>query len=148
MWKRYLDIYEHHDDIPSTVKGNHDHVTKWGHFPRYWPFVRGIHRSTVSSPHKAQWRGALIFSLICALINGWVINNGKAGDLTSHRAHYDVIVMDYSNAMLIQYALHLFHHAALGFRYLQVAKHIHMRITLNSYNKSARRFIIFSILLL
>ena len=22
----------------------HDDVTKWKHFPRYWPFVRGIHR--------------------------------------------------------------------------------------------------------
>ena len=37
-----------------------------------WPFVRGIHRSPVNSPHKGQWRGALMFSLICAGINGWV----------------------------------------------------------------------------
>ena len=43
-------------------------------------------------PYKGQWRGALMFSLICASINGWV-NNGKAGDLTRHRAHYDVTVM-------------------------------------------------------
>ena len=43
-----------------------DDVIKWKHFPRYWPFVRGIHRSPVNSPHKGQWRGALIFSLICA----------------------------------------------------------------------------------
>ena len=42
------------------------HVIKWKHFPRYWPFVRGIHRSLVNSPHKGQRRGALIFSLICA----------------------------------------------------------------------------------
>ena len=45
--------------------------TLWRHimetFPRYWPFVRGIHRSPVNSPHKGQWRGALVFSLICAL---------------------------------------------------------------------------------
>ena len=27
---------------------------KWQHFPRYWPFVRGIHRSPVNSPHKGQ----------------------------------------------------------------------------------------------
>ena len=65
---------------------------KWKHFPRYWPFVRGIHRSPVTSPHKGQWRGALIFSLICARINGWV-NTGEAGDLRRHGAHYDVIVM-------------------------------------------------------
>ena len=70
---------------------HHDDVIKWKHFPRYWPFVRGIHRSPVNSPHKGQWRGAL-FSLICAQINGWV-NNRKAGDLRRHRAHYDVTVM-------------------------------------------------------
>ena len=34
---------------------------KWKNFPRYWPFVRGIHRSPVNSPHKGQWRGAFMF---------------------------------------------------------------------------------------
>ena len=38
-------------------------------------------------PHKGQWCRA------CAWINGWV-NNREAGDLTCHRAHYDVTVMD------------------------------------------------------
>ena len=70
----------------------HDDAIKWKHFPRYWPFVRGIHRSPVNSPHKGQWRGALMFSLICAWINGWVYNR-EAGDLRRHRAHYDVSVM-------------------------------------------------------
>ena len=76
---------------PDT-NSSHDDVIKWKHFPRYWPFVRGIHRSPVNSPHKGQWRGALMFSLTCTRINGWV-NNGQAGDLRRHRAHYDVIVM-------------------------------------------------------
>ena len=71
---------------------NHDDVIKWKHFPRYWPFVRGIHRSPVNSPHKGQWRGALVFSFICVWINGWV-NSRKAGELRRSRAHYDVIVM-------------------------------------------------------
>ena len=71
----------------------HDDVIKWKHFPRYWPFVREIHRSPVNSPHKGQWRGALMFSLIYTQINGWV-NNGEVGDLRRHRAHYDVTVMD------------------------------------------------------
>ena len=70
----------------------HDDVIKWKHFPRYWPFVRGIHRSPANSPDKGQWRGALIFSLICAWINGWV-NNREAGELRRHRAHYDAIVI-------------------------------------------------------
>ena len=39
----------------------HDDFIKSKHFPRYWPFVRGIHRSPVNSPHKGQWRGALTF---------------------------------------------------------------------------------------
>ena len=70
----------------------HDDVIKWKHFPRYWSFVRGIHRSPVNSTHKGQWRGALMFSLICDWINGWVNNRG-AGDLRRYRAHYDVTVM-------------------------------------------------------
>ena len=45
-------------------------ATWWRHqmeiFPRYWSFVRGIHRSTVNSPHKGQWRGPLMFPLNCA----------------------------------------------------------------------------------
>ena len=46
----------------------------------------------VNSPHKGQWRGALMFSLIYVWINGWV-NNREAGDLRRYRVHYDVIVM-------------------------------------------------------
>ena len=78
----------------TTDQAIHDDVIKWKHFPRYWPFVRGIHRSTVNSPHKGQWRGALMFSLIYAWINHWV-NNREAGDLIRHSTHYDVTVMIY-----------------------------------------------------
>ena len=74
------------------VAFGHDDVIKWKLCPRYWPFVRGIHRSPVNSPHKGQWRGALMFSLICVWINGWV-NNRESGDLRRYPAHYDVTVM-------------------------------------------------------
>ena len=70
----------------------HGDIIKWKHFPCYKPFVSRIHRWPVNSPHKGQWRGALLFSLICAWIYGWV-NNHEAGDLRQHRAHYSVIVM-------------------------------------------------------
>ena len=80
--------------IWEVIDRHHDDVIKWKHFPRNWPFVRGIHRSPVNSPHKGQWRGALMFTLICARINGWV-NTREAGDLRRYRPHYDVIVMDY-----------------------------------------------------
>ena len=62
----------------------HDDVIKWKHFPRCWPFVRGIHWSPVNSPHKGQSRRALMVSLICTWINNWV-NNRDAGDLRHHR---------------------------------------------------------------
>ena len=65
----YREYLQHHDD-----------VIKWKHFPRYWPFVRGIHRSPVNIPHKGQWGGALMFSLICVWIKSWV-SNREAGDL-------------------------------------------------------------------
>ena len=52
-----------------------------------------IFRSPVNIPHKGQWRGALMFYLICVWINGCV-NNRVAGDLRRYRAHYEVIVMN------------------------------------------------------
>ena len=74
-------------------------------FPRYWPFVQGIHCSPVNSPHKGQWHGALMFSLICVWLNGWV-NNREAGDLRCHCAHYDITIMDSYQHFLLIY-LHL-----------------------------------------
>ena len=81
---------------------NHDDVIKWKHFLRHWPFVRGIHRPPVNSPHKGQWRGTLMFSLIYAWINGWV-NNCEAGDLIRHVGHYDVILMTMCIIMILQW---------------------------------------------
>ena len=77
--------------VCDSTKPLNDDVIQWKHFPRYWPFVRGNHRSPVISPHKGQWRGDLIF-LICAWINGWV-NNHETGDLRRHRTLYGVTVM-------------------------------------------------------
>ena len=59
---------------------SHEDVIKWKHFPLHWPFMTGIHRSPMNSPHKGQWRGTLMFSLICAWINGWG-NNSETSDL-------------------------------------------------------------------
>ena len=115
-WKNisYLPVT---DDVGHWWRSSvsHDDVIKWKHFPRFWPFVRGIHRSPVNSLHKGQWHGALIFSLICAWINGWV-NNDEVGDLRRHRAHYgrgcdnsqrDDIVFGY--AMMTSWHVNVFH---------------------------------------
>ena len=85
-------------DWVANISPFNDDVIKWKHFPRNWPFVRGIHRSPVKSPHKGQWRGALMFSLICVWINGWV-NDREAGDLRRYRAHYDVTVIGISEVI-------------------------------------------------
>ena len=59
------------------IAAQHDDVIKW---KRCWPFVQGIHQSPVNSPHKGQWRGDLMFSLIGAWTNSWANNvNGGAG---------------------------------------------------------------------
>ena len=48
---RRLGCYKGHI-LNSQQTPLHDDVIKWKHFPRYLPFVRGIHRSSVNSPHK------------------------------------------------------------------------------------------------
>ena len=97
--------------FPESFISCHDDVIKWKHFPRYWPFVRGIHRSPVNSPHKGQWRGALMYSLICAYINAWV-NKSEAGDL--RRQQTDVnrnslqrIPQEIRTLLVVQYLPHI-----------------------------------------
>ena len=80
----------------GKIIDEHDDAIKRQHFPRYWPFVRGIHRLPVDYPSKGQWRGALVFSLTCAWTNGGA-NTRDAGDLRRHRVNYDVTVMDCSS---------------------------------------------------
>ena len=58
----------------------------------------------VNSSHTGQWRGALMFPLICAWINVWA-NNRESGDLTRHRAHYDVIEMSKGVSQLVNILL-------------------------------------------
>ena len=86
IWHIWMD-----SQMPELITASHDDVIKWKHFPRYWPFVRGIHRWI---PHTK----ASDAELWCFLwINSWV-NNGEAGNLRCHRPHYDVIVMSPSSS--------------------------------------------------
>ena len=85
---RYIDTwftytYTHkHTYIYMMTSSNGSIFRVTGHL--CWEFI--------GPRHKGQWRGALMFSLICFWINGW-INNREAGDLRRYRAHYDVTVM-------------------------------------------------------
>ena len=64
----------------------HDDVMKWKHFPRYWPFVRGIHRSAWIPLTKAS------DAELCCFFNlPWIycwVNNSEAGDLRRNRDHH------------------------------------------------------------
>ena len=73
-----------------SSNGNMFRVTGFCEGIHRW--LLGIHRSPMSSPHTDQWRGALMFSFICAWTNSWV-NNQDAGDLRLHHSHYDITLM-------------------------------------------------------
>ena len=101
LYCHHIHVVYHHDHVTMfKITGwryvgtfaTHDGVIKWIHFPRYWPFVRGILRKPGNSPHKGQWRRALMLSLICARSDGW-INNRDADDLRRHHVHYDPTAM-------------------------------------------------------
>ena len=79
----------------QDIKFNDKYTSPWWrnqHYLCYWTFVREIHRSPVNSPHKGQWRGALMFSLIYTWTKGWV-NNLDDGDVRRHCAHCDITAM-------------------------------------------------------
>ena len=79
----------------NELKVRHPDILRTWSFISWWNIfcVTGpLCGEFTGSPNKGQWRGALLFSLICVWINGWV-NNYEAGDLRRHRGHYDVIVM-------------------------------------------------------
>ena len=65
---------------------------QWKHFPRYWPFVRGITGYRWIPRSKASDAELWCFLLVCAWTNGWV-SNRDADHLRRHRAHYGVTVM-------------------------------------------------------
>ena len=79
----------HHTEVQCHTMTCHNNMTTSSNGNIFC--VTG-HLGEENSPHKGQWHWALMFSLICVWINGWV-NNREAGDLRCYRAHYDVIVM-------------------------------------------------------
>ena len=97
VWRQA--ICKHHDVVGRTVyfRSPWTQLTWWRHlmetFSALLALCAGNSPVPVNSPHKGQWRGALMFSLIYAWINDWV-NNREAGDLRRQRGHYDVIVMN------------------------------------------------------
>ena len=87
-------IIQAHECLGSWRSRRLRHGSSWRHQMETFSALQAIcvGNSPVNSPHKGQWRGALMISLICAWINGWR-NICDAGDLRRHRAHYDIKVM-------------------------------------------------------
>ena len=102
MFGSYVNIYEAHivswTFLPKSfwviaiiiitynwAAVSHDNVIKSKHFSRYWPFVRGIHRSSVN-PHQKRpvtWSFDIFFDLFLKVyllswdgeyISRWLIN--------------------------------------------------------------------------
>ena len=93
-------------EFPAQRASNAENVSIWWRhhvetFPCHWLFVRGNRWSPVDSPHKGQWRGALMFPLICAWTDGWA-NNRDVGYLRRHGAHYDVTVTTNTSAYFLE----------------------------------------------
>ena len=83
------------DNISESMKGNSYMMTSSnGNIFRVTGHLCGNPPPPPPPPHKGQWRGALMFSLICVWINDWVTNR-EAGDLRRYRAHYDVSVINF-----------------------------------------------------
>ena len=93
------------DTLDPTVFRPTSELEWWRHqmetFSALLALCAGNSPVPVNSPHKGQWRGALMFSLICVWINVWE-NNREAGDLRRHRGHYDVNVMGVGVSSLAQ----------------------------------------------
>ena len=85
--------------------------------------ITGHLYSLMNSPHKGQWDGALMISLIFAWINGW-INNGEAGDLRRRHDHYDVTVM-YNGTALYALDHKKNHYNCMNFLIFVIWHHVH-----------------------
>ena len=87
------------NNTDNNINGDVDIYTIkswWRHqmetFSAWLALCEGNSPVTGEFPSQSQWRGALMFSLICAWTNGWA-HHRDAGDLRHHRTHYDVTVM-------------------------------------------------------
>ena len=107
----------------------HDDIITWKSFPYYWPFVRGIHRSPVDSPHK----GSVMPAELCfdCFRHGKLLNKYSICwwfEMTWHSR--DITVMDWIvgiwwwplETVLIRFqwdcSFKIYNHSLKGFHYV------------------------------
>ena len=66
---------------------SHDDIIKCTHLPRQWPFVRGIHRSPVDSPHKGHVTGTFDVPFLLIRTDGWT-NTRLTGNSRRHDSQF------------------------------------------------------------
>ena len=86
--------------LSSTYVIIHDDVIKGKHFPRYWPFLWGVHPPPMNSPQKGQWPARWSYDVFFDLcLNKWLSKQRDSSDFIHHCAHYDITVMYPQNNM-------------------------------------------------
>ena len=100
---RYPVLNEKESRLRLWKKIIHLSLTKSKHYLRhqkpkirYWYIMPGWYDYAIYHSHSVVyydgWRGALMFSLICAWTHVWA-DHRDAGNLRRHRAHYDVTAL-------------------------------------------------------
>ena len=83
LWIKFISFYLYSNRPPSNECHN-PQFSWWRHQMKTFSELLALCEENPSVtggfPHKGQWHGALMFSLICAWTNGWA-NNRDAGDL-------------------------------------------------------------------
>ena len=133
---KILDTLKFHQHHHAHIRTHWDR-SWWSHqmetFSALLVNCAGNSPVTGEFPHKRQWRGASMFSLICAWING-LVNNREAGDLRRHPAHYDVSVMSFhismeGNALVIWNQMQLITYLVCAYQQNMIA---HWQFPLNT----------------
>ena len=115
QWFGYDDAESIRHKVSSWWR--HDVVT-WKHVPHYWPFVRGIHRSSVDSLTKRQLCIVFIFPL---LLSWTIIKTASrvAGDLRRHDAYVTSLYVCTAGGMAVGGRLWRLDGLVPGHRWLQ-----------------------------
>ena len=91
-------------------------IMTWNRFSHYWPFVRGMYRSPIDSPHKGRAMRSILLSLLLAWAICWLIRRVANG--LRRKCHVNVITRKYWPQILYDTLAPIVH--TLWYGYLNV----------------------------